>query len=99
MKRLNFDFFIHPEMYDVSTTQGAYGYRLRNGDECLLADTPGEFSEACLSLMEDPASGREIAERGRSMFERELDWNAIAPRVVAAVNACLELRPRIQAGA
>lgn len=80
----------------VSTTQGAYGYSVTSGDECFLADTAGEFANACLSLLEDPDVGAAMTARARAKFDREFDWDAIAPRVIAAVNACLEFRPRIR---
>jgi len=38
----------------VSTRAGAEGLDLCHEEHCLLADTPAEFSTACLRLMSDP---------------------------------------------
>ncbi len=76
----------------VSTTQGAYGYTVTDGDECFLKDNPAAFAQACLILMTDQALGDAMADRARAKFERELDWKAIEPRVRNALQACLEMR-------
>lgn len=73
----------------VATRQGAYGYSLSNGGECFLADEPESFAAACSSLIEDEEIGRAMAERARAMFDRELSWDAIEPRIVATVKECL----------
>lgn len=74
----------------VATRQGAYGYSLTSGNECFLADDPASFASACSALIEDDALGRAMAERAHAMFERELSWDAIEPRIVNTVNACLK---------
>ena len=73
----------------VATRQGAYGYSLANGGECFLADDAESFAAACSSLIEDEEIGRAMAERARAMFDRELSWDAIEPRIVATVKECL----------
>jgi len=77
----------------VATRQGAYGYTLRNGGECFLADDASAFAAACSALIQDEPLGRAMAERARVMFDRELSWDAIEPRIVRAVDACLQLNP------
>lgn len=73
----------------VSTSLGAYGYPLENGRECLLADSPRDFAAACVELMENRRRGDEIAEHAWRRFNSEWSWDAIAPKVTAAVEACL----------
>jgi len=75
----------------VATRQGAYGYSLTNGGECFLADDPESFATACSSLIENDGLGRAMAERARVTFDRELSWDAIEPRIVDTVEACLGL--------
>lgn len=46
----------------VSTALGAEGIDVRHGTHLLIADTPKEFAEQCLRLMENPAVGQELAD-------------------------------------
>ena len=73
----------------VSTSLGAYGYQLESGRECLLADTPSDIANACLRLLDDRVYGDELAQRAWQRFCTEWSWEAIAPNVIAAVDACL----------
>jgi polysaccharide biosynthesis protein PslH len=74
----------------VTTTQGAYGYTLTDGGECFLADDAKAFAAACSTLIEDESLGRTMAQRARAMFDRELNWGAIEPRIVRTVDVCLQ---------
>lgn len=74
----------------VSTTLGAYGYEVESGRECLLADSPAEIATACLKLLDNRDFGTALAERAWQRFSSEWSWEAIAPRVSSAVDACLQ---------
>jgi glycosyltransferase involved in cell wall biosynthesis len=74
----------------VSTTLGAHGYTLASGHDCMLADSPTEFAAACTKLLDDHECGAAMADRAWRRFEAEWSWNAIAPRVIAAAEACLQ---------
>lgn len=73
----------------VSTRQGAYGYHLTNGRECLLADSPAEMALACLRMIEDREYADRMTDHAWREFQSKWSWKAIAPRVSAAVAACL----------
>lgn len=73
----------------VATTQGAYGYQIQNGQECVLADEAEDFAKGCLSLLEDPVICGEMIQRARTMFDRELDWKAIAPKITRTIQVAL----------
>lgn len=73
----------------VSTNLGAYGYQLESGRECLLADTPADLARACLRLLDSREYGDELAERAWNRFRAEWSWDAAAPTVSGAVEACL----------
>lgn len=45
------------------------------GRHLLAADSPREFADACLSLLESPARRGRLAARGRSLAERRCDWS------------------------
>lgn len=78
----------------VSTSIGAFGYDVRDGEELLFADSAADFAAACVRLLRDPAFGDALADRAHQRFRREWTWDAFAPHVEAAVEACLSRRGR-----
>jgi glycosyltransferase involved in cell wall biosynthesis len=69
----------------VATPWGAFGYDVESGQEILLADKPAEFARACLSILQDPRRGEEMAARAWARYTTHWTWDAIEPRVAAAV--------------
>jgi glycosyltransferase involved in cell wall biosynthesis len=68
----------------VSTSMGAEGIgELRGGEHCLLADSPADFADAVLGLLDDPALGRWLGAAGRALVRKRYDWSAIVPRLEA----------------
>ncbi|ABQ91949.1 glycosyltransferase family 4 protein [Roseiflexus sp. RS-1] len=68
----------------VSTTLGVEGIAgLRDGVHCLLADTPQQFADAVVRLLDDPALRRILGAAGRRLARAEYDWKAIIPRLEA----------------
>jgi glycosyltransferase involved in cell wall biosynthesis len=78
----------------VSTSLGAFGYEVTDGRELLLADDPAEFAAACVSLICDPGSAAQMAERAYRAFLEKWTWDAIAPRIRAAAEDCLRRSSR-----
>jgi len=78
----------------VSTTLGAFGYGAVDGRELYLADSPADFSAACLRTISDPEAARQMAERGWQSFLNNWSWDAIRPRVWAAAEECLRANHR-----
>jgi glycosyltransferase involved in cell wall biosynthesis len=76
----------------VSTSIGAFGYDVRDGEELLFADSAADFAAACVRLLRDLAFGDALADRAHQRFRREWTWDAFAPRVEAVVEACLSRR-------
>jgi glycosyltransferase involved in cell wall biosynthesis len=73
----------------VSTSLGAYGYEVQNGQEILLADNPDDFADACLKLLERPQEATDMAERAKNKFLENWTWKAIQPRIWATAEDCL----------
>jgi glycosyltransferase involved in cell wall biosynthesis len=73
----------------VATSLGAFGYKVNDQEELLLADSPETFANACTTLLSNRELGKLLAERAWERFCREWSWNAIGPKVAAAVKACL----------
>jgi polysaccharide biosynthesis protein PslH len=83
----------------VSTSFGAFGYEVTNGRELLIADDPSVFAAACVSLIRDPSSGAQMAERAYRTFLERWTWDTIAPRVWAAAEDCLRRSSRQRSSA
>lgn len=58
----------------VSTTIGAEGLPVHDGEDILLADTAAEFAEAVSRLLESPELRRKLARAGRLLLEKEFVW-------------------------
>jgi glycosyltransferase involved in cell wall biosynthesis len=81
----------------VSTSLGAYGYDAVDGDVMSLADTAADFVRACVRTIREADAAAAMAERAWDAFLARWTWDAIAPRIRAAANDCLELGHRIPA--
>ena len=59
----------------VSTTIGAEGLPVRDGEHLLLADTPDAFADAVVRLLRDPAlRWQEWGNRAADLVRREFGW-------------------------
>jgi glycosyltransferase involved in cell wall biosynthesis len=73
----------------VSTSFGAWGYGAADGDEMYLADSPEQFSAACVKLIRQPEMAKQMAERAWQKFLNNWTWDSIRPAVLAAAEDCL----------
>jgi glycosyltransferase involved in cell wall biosynthesis len=64
----------------VSTTVGAEGLPINNGQELLLADTPAAFAEAVVSLLSMPDFAHEIGARAALAVRRQFGWEQVTAR-------------------
>lgn len=63
----------------VSTTIGAEGSEVRDGENILLADSSEDFAAAVVRLLQDPALGQRLRENGRAWVEERYNWQRIYP--------------------
>jgi glycosyltransferase involved in cell wall biosynthesis len=75
----------------VSTRLGAHGYQFTDGCEVYLADSAEEFANVCIQAIRHPAEAAAMAERAWQLFLDNWTWEAIRPRIWAAVEDCLRL--------
>ncbi len=64
----------------VSTTIGAEGLEVRNGETIRIADRPEDFAEHCLELLSDAAAARSLAAAAWKMVSACYSWD-VASRV------------------
>lgn len=65
----------------VSTTVGAEGIDVRDGEHILLADTAEEFAAATLRLLSEPELSARLAHNGRCLMEARYGWDAIGTQL------------------
>jgi glycosyltransferase involved in cell wall biosynthesis len=73
----------------VSTSLGAYGYAVKDGEELFLADNAADFAAKCNRILAEPLTGEKLANRAWEKFEASWTWDAQAGRVAAVVNKVL----------
>jgi glycosyltransferase involved in cell wall biosynthesis len=73
----------------VSTTFGAEGLRLQSQKDLVLADTPAEFADAVLQLLEQPRDAEQLGRHGATTVRRHYSWDRTASRFQALVREVL----------
>jgi polysaccharide biosynthesis protein PslH len=65
----------------VSTTVGAQGLIIKNGEDLVVADDPREFAAKISQLLDSPEERQRIGSNGRVVFERCYTWRAAWERL------------------
>lgn len=65
----------------VSTTMGAMGVDVRDGEHVVLADGAEAFAAAVVRVLGDPALAARLGAAGRRVAEDVYDWHAIGDRL------------------
>lgn len=61
----------------VSTTIGAEGIDVRDGENVLLADTPDQFARMVVRLLDEPSLGARLSHNGRRWVEERYNWRTV----------------------
>jgi hypothetical protein len=67
----------------VSTTIGAEGLPLHDGEELVIADAPEDFAAACVRLMRAPATRAQLGRAAGERVRREFGWDRAAAAFAA----------------
>lgn len=78
----------------VSTTVGAEGLPVRNGEHLRLADSPADFARACVELLDSEAERRTLARAARELVETRYSWAAATKKFEALLEAAPALTAR-----
>jgi sugar transferase (PEP-CTERM/EpsH1 system associated) len=70
----------------VSTTLGAEGFPVTQGEQLLLADDAASFARAIEELIRDRARAHSLGARGRSFAVQHFDWHGIVPKFEEVYN-------------
>jgi glycosyltransferase involved in cell wall biosynthesis len=81
----------------LSTTIGAEGLAVQSGKNILLADTPNDFADRCIDLLNDESLRNSLATEGRKVVDDHYDWSRISPLVENAWAQTIETAKRLRA--
>jgi len=70
----------------VSTTIGAEGLDIIDGENILLADSAEEFAEKTLLLLRDEEMCRRLGDAGRKLVENKYGWDSLASKLGSFVS-------------
>lgn len=62
----------------VSTSIGAEGLPVKNGEHLLVADKPSSFAENAVQLLGDPSSREQLGRRARLLVEKNYSWATVS---------------------
>ncbi len=65
----------------VSTTVGAEGFPVGNRQELVLADTPPDFAQVVLGLLENPKRCAELGQTGYTFAHANYGWDSLVPQL------------------
>jgi polysaccharide biosynthesis protein PslH len=71
----------------VSTTIGCEGLDAREGENILIRDSPADFAEAVLNVLDDEDLRRRLETGGRRTVERDYDWEVIGSHFLPSYRA------------
>ena len=62
----------------ISTTVGAEGLDISNGEHILLADTPADFANAVVRVFREPQFAQQLGSRAAHTVRERFSWNKVA---------------------
>jgi glycosyltransferase involved in cell wall biosynthesis len=60
----------------VTTTLGCEGIAVEHGRHALIADTPADFADAVLKLLDDPLLAQKLGSNGRELIQSTYDYRS-----------------------
>lgn len=75
----------------VSTSKGAEGLSVQDGEHLLLADTPETFAEAVIHLLQEPGLRTHLADNAFQLVQARYHWPVVMPRFLRLVRNLVEL--------
>jgi polysaccharide biosynthesis protein PslH len=76
----------------LTTTMGAEGVTLHDGEHALLADGAEAFAAAALRLLADPEERARIGAAGRALAEEVYDWGVIGEKLAQLLTGLASAR-------
>jgi sugar transferase (PEP-CTERM/EpsH1 system associated) len=64
----------------ISTTVGAEGLNVNDGEDLLLADSPADFAKAVVRVLQEPPFARQLGSKGAQKVRQLYAWNKVAEK-------------------
>jgi polysaccharide biosynthesis protein PslH len=80
----------------VSTTIGAEGLPVRDGEHLLIADTPEQQADAIIRLLENPQLACELADKALQLVKLHGSWDAVTNRFLDHCRDARGFKARVQ---
>jgi glycosyltransferase involved in cell wall biosynthesis len=77
----------------VTTSLGAAGFHIVNGEQAMIADNPREFRTAVAALAGSSELRSRLGQKGRQMIVDQFTWDSIGPKFLELVEALTAERP------
>ncbi len=74
----------------VSTTKGAEGLNVRNGEHLIVADVSKQFADAVVKLMTNKVLREDLTENAYALVTKSYNWDKVFPRFLALVESLQE---------
>ena len=71
----------------VTTPLGAQGFRVRHGEELMIAGSPEAFAAATAELLQDGHRRAELGSRARELIRERYDWSVVGRQFLDVVEA------------
>ncbi len=71
----------------VTTPLGAQGFRVRHGEELIMAGSPEAFAAAAVELLQDSRRRAELGSRARELIRERYDWSVVGRQFLDVVEA------------
>ena len=77
----------------VSTSIGAEGLPVTDGEDIILADTPQTFASSVIQLLTDAQRAERIGQRAASLVRAEFGWDRVADKFATICDGVVASRP------
>jgi glycosyltransferase involved in cell wall biosynthesis len=64
----------------ISTTVGAEGLNINDGEDLVLADSPADFAKAVVRVLQEPDFARQLGTNGAQKVRQLYAWNKVAEK-------------------
>ena len=70
----------------VTTSIGAEGINVKNGENIVIADDPREFADKTVYLLQNPEIAKNMGGKARQVVEKYYDWRIIGQKIYNVYN-------------
>jgi len=82
----------------VSTSKGAEGLEVNDGEHILIADDPRDFAEAVRRILESYDLRQKLADNAYNLVCEKYDWEIIMPRFLQLLEKAVDIHPSSLSG-